>query len=456
MTFKDDHSLLRPVESVKSSIHAKLSKNDLSNQNTTRFTNSKTKSTNISNQYTGSTSFKGVDLINAEKFSRNELRQPSLSRKDIPPSSNELDNPIQYSNYSSQGIIKGKFSGTIEQQPKIYSVDLPDKSIGSMNATESGLQEEESFIRTSQVFVNEIRKLSLNEKTSELNDVTTITPKNINSIKTNEIQSSFPINLNKTLKSPVNTAFDENNFAPSLIPLKRNDKTNLSKLENSTHGEKESLKDAYEVRKKQKELDRQTFSTLILSTPIKEKTAISKSAIVLYDYDAQDANELSLRENEIIDDIDEIDEGWWTGKNSRSVVGMFPANFVVLRRNDIIVPISSRSELENLDGTQDDQHQIIAVVQEYSTEMTKLFSATVLYDYISKDENEISLTEKENIVEIYAVDDGWWSGINSQGRRGLFPANFVEQSNQSKEGAVSSSMCAKVEVNIENSFHFKI
>ena len=52
--------------------------------------------------------------------------------------------------------------------------------------------------------------------------------------------------------------------------------------------------------------------------------------------------------------------------------------------------------------------------------------ALVQYDYEKAEENEVELHEGEYVTEIEMVDEDWWMGQNSQGERGLFPANYVE------------------------------
>ncbi|KAI8926941.1 hypothetical protein BC831DRAFT_454426 [Entophlyctis helioformis] len=53
-------------------------------------------------------------------------------------------------------------------------------------------------------------------------------------------------------------------------------------------------------------------------------------------------------------------------------------------------------------------------------------TATVLYDYVPDESNEIALAEGDTVTDIVMVDDGWWQGTNSAGQTGLFPANYVE------------------------------
>lgn len=45
---------------------------------------------------------------------------------------------------------------------------------------------------------------------------------------------------------------------------------------------------------------------------------------------ADEQNEISLREGELITQIEEIDEGWWSGTNAAGQSGLFPSNYVEL------------------------------------------------------------------------------------------------------------------------------
>ncbi|KAJ6624893.1 SH3 domain-containing protein [Mycena sp. CBHHK59/15] len=53
-------------------------------------------------------------------------------------------------------------------------------------------------------------------------------------------------------------------------------------------------------------------------------------AVVLYDYDAAEDNEMNLVEGELIEQVEEIDEGWWSGIGPGGKSGLFPANYVEL------------------------------------------------------------------------------------------------------------------------------
>jgi len=49
----------------------------------------------------------------------------------------------------------------------------------------------------------------------------------------------------------------------------------------------------------------------------------------MYDYDAQDDDEVSFRENDLVVNVEPIDEGWMFGTIQRTGMrGMLPANYV--------------------------------------------------------------------------------------------------------------------------------
>lgn len=54
----------------------------------------------------------------------------------------------------------------------------------------------------------------------------------------------------------------------------------------------------------------------------------SPKARALYTWEAQEANEVTVYENEIVTDIQQLDPGWWQGTNMRGENGLFPANYV--------------------------------------------------------------------------------------------------------------------------------
>lgn len=59
-----------------------------------------------------------------------------------------------------------------------------------------------------------------------------------------------------------------------------------------------------------------------------EPISSGQRAIVVYDYEKAEDNEIDLREDEYVTDIDMVDEDWWLGTNSQGDRGLFPSNYV--------------------------------------------------------------------------------------------------------------------------------
>ena len=62
-------------------------------------------------------------------------------------------------------------------------------------------------------------------------------------------------------------------------------------------------------------------------------------AKVMFDRDAADDDELSLKEGELVEVLDQEDNHWWKGSLNGNV-GLFPSNFVELGKSTISIPKS--------------------------------------------------------------------------------------------------------------------
>lgn len=56
-------------------------------------------------------------------------------------------------------------------------------------------------------------------------------------------------------------------------------------------------------------------------------------AIVQYDYDKAEDNEIELLEGQLVVDIDMVDDDWWLGTNVKGERGLFPSNYVELSQD---------------------------------------------------------------------------------------------------------------------------
>ncbi|EDL30303.1 RIKEN cDNA 1700029G01, isoform CRA_e [Mus musculus] len=148
---------------------------------------------------------------------------------------------------------------------------------------------------------------------------------------------------------------------------------------------------------------------------------------VNFNYSPEQADELTLQTGEILEVIKEIEDGWWLGEKNGQL-GAFPSNFVELLDsgppslgNTDIPPITPNSQrppkLSNL--TYDSPPDYLRTVSCPET-------CRVLFDYQPEAPDELAL-QKGDLVKVLrktTEDKGWWEG-ECQGRRGVFPDNFV-------------------------------
>ncbi|CAH0552731.1 unnamed protein product [Brassicogethes aeneus] len=136
---------------------------------------------------------------------------------------------------------------------------------------------------------------------------------------------------------------------------------------------------------------------------------------VVFSYNQDHEDELTLKVGDVIKILGEEEEGWWRGFLDGKE-GVFPSNFV----EEIKTPssINSTGSKENL------------VAKNESDTVSKASGkliCVVKYSYTALNEDELSLEEgdKVTVLSKNLEDPGWWKGeIN--GKVGVFPDNFVE------------------------------
>ena len=115
-----------------------------------------------------------------------------------------------------------------------------------------------------------------------------------------------------------------------------------------------------------------------------------KRALVQYDYDKAEDNELDLREGEYITNIDTVDEDWWHGRNSRGETGLFPSNYV-----DLVEEESHGGAAPAPTAAVEHEHEMQA-----HAGVTQGHTATALYDYDAAEENELTFPENAKIMNV--------------------------------------------------------
>eukprot|EP00028_Trichosphaerium_sp_Am-I-7-wt_P013442 CAMPEP_0168514400 /NCGR_PEP_ID=MMETSP0405-20121227/4085_1 /TAXON_ID=498012 /ORGANISM="Trichosphaerium sp, Strain Am-I-7 wt" /LENGTH=288 /DNA_ID=CAMNT_0008533515 /DNA_START=196 /DNA_END=1062 /DNA_ORIENTATION=+ len=117
----------------------------------------------------------------------------------------------------------------------------------------------------------------------------------------------------------------------------------------------------------------------------------------IYEYEAQEDNELTMAEGDIIILLEKDESGWWRGE-LKGNVGVFPCNFV-----EVV-------------GEESDNN---------AKKIAPQTKCKVLYAYEAEDDTELTIAEGDEITIEYE-DEGWYFGENQKGEKGNFPSNYVE------------------------------
>ncbi|KAK7943445.1 uncharacterized protein PG986_012558 [Apiospora aurea] len=144
-----------------------------------------------------------------------------------------------------------------------------------------------------------------------------------------------------------------------------------------------------------------------------------RRALIQYDYEKAEDNELELREGEYVTNIEMVDEDWWMGTNSSGESGLFPSNYVELVEEEEEAPAPAQHMPPPPPPAAAEPES--APAQSGGSGPT----ATAQFDYEAAEDNELSFPEGATVTNLEFPDDDWWFG-HYNGDTGLFPANYVE------------------------------
>jgi drebrin-like protein len=160
-----------------------------------------------------------------------------------------------------------------------------------------------------------------------------------------------------------------------------------------------------------------------------------RRALIQYDYEKAEDNEVELREGEYVTNIEMVDEDWWMGTNSAGESGLFPSNYVELVDDDDSAGAAVPPPPPPAAAEPEPEPEPEAAAGGGAT-------ATASFDYEAAEDNgtdcyffcrkcmltcavELSFPEGAKITNLEFPDDDWWFG-HYNGASGLFPANYVE------------------------------
>lgn len=163
-----------------------------------------------------------------------------------------------------------------------------------------------------------------------------------------------------------------------------------------------------------------------------------KRALVQYDYEKAEDNEIELVEGDYVTNIEMVDDDWWMGTNSKGESGLFPSNYVELVEEETSAPAAPPAKPASPEPASAPPAPQAAAAQAAKSGP----SATALYDYEAAEDNELSFDENDKITDLVSLqilllhcrisniaqefpDEDWWFG-HKGGKSGLFPSNYVQ------------------------------
>ncbi|KAM0137237.1 hypothetical protein ACHAPC_001817 [Botrytis cinerea] len=162
---------------------------------------------------------------------------------------------------------------------------------------------------------------------------------------------------------------------------------------------------------------------------VNETSAASgKRALIQYDYEKAEDNELELVEGEYVTNIEMVDDDWWMGTNSKGESGLFPSNYVELVEDEeesAPAPVPASSHHDEPEPPARAPAPAAPAAAPAAPAHAAGPTATTLYDYEAAEDNELSFPEGATVTDLEFPDDDWWFG-HFKGHSGLFPANYVE------------------------------
>ncbi|XP_033637868.1 cytoplasmic protein NCK2-like isoform X2 [Asterias rubens] len=151
-------------------------------------------------------------------------------------------------------------------------------------------------------------------------------------------------------------------------------------------------------------------------------------ATVMYNYQSQRPDELSLKKSEKLTVLEKSGDGWWRGE-CNGETGWFPSNYV----NEEVdsTPASQKSSVsskgdENILG-EDYIHSVVA-----------------LYKFEGRNDEELNFEQGERLDILQRPEDDpeWWKARNANGEVGLVPKNYV----QVEETSAPPPPAAKIDI----------
>lgn len=125
-----------------------------------------------------------------------------------------------------------------------------------------------------------------------------------------------------------------------------------------------------------------------------------KRALVQYDYEKAEDNEIELREGEYVENIEMVDEDWWMGQNSQGETGLFPSNYVEIVEDDDAAAGGAAAPPPPAPA----RDEPAAAPAPSASAAAGGQTATAQYDYDAAEDNELSFPDGAKITDVVSLN----------------------------------------------------
>jgi len=125
-----------------------------------------------------------------------------------------------------------------------------------------------------------------------------------------------------------------------------------------------------------------------------------KTALIQYDYEKAEDNEIELREGEYVRNIEMVDDDWWVGTNEQGETGLFPSNYVELVEDEAAAPPPAPARHREPEPEPEPEPARGGAAPEGAASGR---TATAQYDYEAAEDNELSFPDGAKILNIVSI-----------------------------------------------------
>jgi len=182
---------------------------------------------------------------------------------------------------------------------------------------------------------------------------------------------------------------------------------------------------------------------------------MNDEVIALYDYQANDAEELSIKKNEVLSLLDS-DNNWWKVRNSNMKIGLVPSNYLKKNKgksfmNSITQKLPGRRGRAPSSGQNIQKNQKLLISDQIGNVPANLVTDSIpvhnqmetfisQFNYTAVNDDELSLVKGMRIVVLKEEADGWWLGKDATdgNNKGWFPSNYVSKESSNSQQSLSN------------------